>query len=312
MSHKIFISYRRDDGAAHARIIRDRLAAKFGEGRIFLDVDNLLAGQRFDQELEQVLADCDVVIAVIGPRWVELIGAHNTNERPDYVRQELASALLRGIPVIPVLVDGAPLPKAEMLPAEIQSLVMHQMHTVSHEHLARDIEGLTAAIRVIAARTAGSDLVHRWRRPLVVATAAVALIVAFAGAYWTVRAPSASSLRTSAELPRESVWDHNSSTMRLEVKGARLYMFYKQPRPGMLSVGAQPNDLLFQGESVNGQIKGVAKIYKSGCGTFPYEVLGRIENSGRRIVLDGRRPHISDSCQMTDFGNDHLIFDRQD
>jgi hypothetical protein len=51
MPAKIFISYRRDDVAGDARGIRDGLAAKFGRADVFMDVDDLVAGQRVDEAL---------------------------------------------------------------------------------------------------------------------------------------------------------------------------------------------------------------------------------------------------------------------
>ena len=72
MAGRIFINYRRDDERSTAARIRDRLAAVFGTANVFMDVDNLLAGQRFDKELEKALAETDVFLAVIGPKWTEL------------------------------------------------------------------------------------------------------------------------------------------------------------------------------------------------------------------------------------------------
>lgn len=63
---KIFINYRRDDDPSAATRVRDALAASFGESNVFLDVDNVLAGQRFDKELDNALSQCDVLIAIIG------------------------------------------------------------------------------------------------------------------------------------------------------------------------------------------------------------------------------------------------------
>ncbi len=57
---KIFISYRRDDNPAAAARVRDGLAQKFGKSNLFMDVDNLIAGLRFDEELARALTACDV------------------------------------------------------------------------------------------------------------------------------------------------------------------------------------------------------------------------------------------------------------
>ena len=68
MAGKIFINYRRDDARDMAACVRDRLAAVFGSPNVFMDVDNLMAGQRFDKELEKALAETDVSLSVIGPK----------------------------------------------------------------------------------------------------------------------------------------------------------------------------------------------------------------------------------------------------
>src|SRR5215467_3636479 len=64
MAGKIFISYRREDDPAAAARVRDALASKFGKANLFMDVDSLIAGQRFDDELRKALAVCDVLIAI--------------------------------------------------------------------------------------------------------------------------------------------------------------------------------------------------------------------------------------------------------
>ena len=65
----------------------------------------------------------------------------------DYVREEIAGALKRGITVIPVLVERTPLPDDDALPEDIRELVLHQKHDVAHEHFGRDVAGLVEAIR---------------------------------------------------------------------------------------------------------------------------------------------------------------------
>lgn len=153
MGRRIFISYRRDDAAGDARGIRDRLVRKFGKSAIFMDVDNLLAGQRFDRELETALSQCDVLIAVIGPRWMDLLSERIRGDERDYVRDEIAAALKRNVFVIPVLVgqEGRmpPLPRRNDLPEDIRDLVLHQKHNVAHESFGRDTDDLIAAINAV-------------------------------------------------------------------------------------------------------------------------------------------------------------------
>ena len=153
MAGKIFINYRRDDVPGDARGIREALVAEFGKTTVFMDVDNLLAGQRFDKELEKALAQCDSLIAVMGPRWMELLSARAQSGERDYVREEIAAALKRGITVIPVRVgrEGtmSPLPRADQLPQDIRELVLHQKQDVAHERFGRDMVELTTALRLI-------------------------------------------------------------------------------------------------------------------------------------------------------------------
>jgi hypothetical protein len=77
---------RRDDDAAAAARVSDGLASRFGKANLFIDVDSLYAGQRFDEELATALAACDVLIAVIGQRWMDLLKAKITSGERDYVR----------------------------------------------------------------------------------------------------------------------------------------------------------------------------------------------------------------------------------
>ena len=150
MGGRIFISYRRDDAPADARSIRDRLARKFGESNVFMDVDNLFAGQRFDEELDKALGQCQVVVAIIGRRWMELLTEHRRVGGRDYVREEIGGGLKRQITVIPVLVGREGqlplLPRAEELPAELRDLVQFQKHGVAHETFGRDAGDLIAAV----------------------------------------------------------------------------------------------------------------------------------------------------------------------
>jgi hypothetical protein len=153
MAGKIFISYRRDDDPSAAARVSDGLASRFGKANLFIDVDSLLAGQRFDEELAKALAACDVLIAIIGQRWMDLLKAKITSGERDYVREEIAAALPRRIVVIPARVGREGqlprLPRAEDLPADIRDLALYQKQDVTHERFGRDIGELIEAITVV-------------------------------------------------------------------------------------------------------------------------------------------------------------------
>jgi TIR domain len=70
MSGQIFISYRREDASYPAGRLYDRLSAHFPQNQIFIDVDTIEPGIDFVKALEESVGACDVLIAVIGKRWL--------------------------------------------------------------------------------------------------------------------------------------------------------------------------------------------------------------------------------------------------
>jgi TIR domain-containing protein len=66
---KIFLSHRRQDSAAVAGRIYDRLRAHFGDDAVFMDIDSIPFGEDFREHIDAVVGKCDVVLAVFGPRW---------------------------------------------------------------------------------------------------------------------------------------------------------------------------------------------------------------------------------------------------
>lgn len=157
MTAKIFINYRRDDVPGDARGVRDGLAAKFGKSSIFMDVDNLLIGQRFDVKLAEALDSCDILVAVLGPHWMELLKAREARGDRDYVREEIAAALKRRIVVVPVRIgrEGAmpAMPRSDELPEDIREFTLYQKHDVAHERFGRDIAELIDGIIAIRKET---------------------------------------------------------------------------------------------------------------------------------------------------------------
>jgi hypothetical protein len=186
---KIFVSYRRDDAAGDARSIYERLGRSFGEKKVFMDVDQLLAGQRFDRELDKALAECDVLIAVIGPRWMDLLSEQAKHGKRDYVRDEIAAALQRDIIVIPVMMgreaNMPPLPLAEDLPENIRDLVLYQKHNIAHESFGRDATHLIAALKSLLRERRGP---RHWRAIAVSGLSGLVLTGVLLG-YWTGIAP---------------------------------------------------------------------------------------------------------------------------
>jgi hypothetical protein len=120
----VFISYRREDAAGHAGHIRDRLVGLFGADSVFMDVQDIHPGADFRQTIEQTIAACDVLIAVIGPRWLPSLQARAAGE--DMVSEEILVALTKNVTIVPVLVGGAGMPPDRELPETLRPLTRYQ------------------------------------------------------------------------------------------------------------------------------------------------------------------------------------------
>jgi formylglycine-generating enzyme required for sulfatase activity len=157
MSGQIFISYRRDDAAGFAGRLYDRLHQRFPQNKIFIDVDSIDPGIDFVESIEANVGACGVLIAVIGKRW--LISANEEGRRrldnpEDFVRLEIATALKRGIRVIPVLVEGALMPQPGELPEDLKLLTRRNAIEVSHTRFSADSDRLIAALERVFEKTA--------------------------------------------------------------------------------------------------------------------------------------------------------------
>ena len=147
MAGNIFINYRREDSSGTAGRLHDRLDGAFGRDKLFIDVDNIPVGMDFEAHLKSQVEACDVMLAIIGPRWLDSkdeLGQRRLDNPEDFVAIELAAALDRKIPVIPVLVDGARMPKASDLPDSLNPLARRQAVEMRHAHFGKDAEALLA------------------------------------------------------------------------------------------------------------------------------------------------------------------------
>jgi hypothetical protein len=151
---KIVISYRRADSGVIAGRIRDRLAQHFGDNCIFMDIDNIPYGVDFRKNIADAMAKNDLLLAVIGPDWLGTAptGPGRIHDQDDPVRIEVETALQRGIPIVPALVGGASMPKAEELPDTLKSLSFHNAADVDsgrdfHAHMDRLIRSMDAVLK---------------------------------------------------------------------------------------------------------------------------------------------------------------------
>ena len=138
----IFVSYRRGDSEGQARALAQTLAHHVGKTSVFMDVDGIQPGRDFRQVLNERLASCDMMLVIIGKGWpsaTDSAGKRRLDDPRDFVRQEVAAALKRNIPVTPVLVQGASMPSADELPEDLQDLTYRNSFELSHNRWESDV-----------------------------------------------------------------------------------------------------------------------------------------------------------------------------
>jgi hypothetical protein len=164
----VFISYRRSDSAAIAGRIRDRLADYYGADAIFIDIDSIPVGIDFRQQIQEAITKNDLVLAVIGPKWIgsKKAGATRISDYEDPIRLEIETALNHGIPLIPVVVGGATMPKDSALPDSLQKLCFLNAAEVDdgrdfHQHVDRLIRAMDRLLTESKLASLGQKSVSR-------------------------------------------------------------------------------------------------------------------------------------------------------
>ena len=145
----IFVSYRRRESRDFAGRLYDRLADRFGEGQVFMDVDTIEPGVDFAEEISRAVAACQVLLAIIGPGWLTVTdkrGRRRLDDPEDLVRLEIGAALAREVRVIPVLVGDAVMPGRDELPESLASLARRNALAIRHESFRTDVGRLVTAI----------------------------------------------------------------------------------------------------------------------------------------------------------------------
>jgi TIR domain len=115
-----------------------------------MDVAAIKPGRDFRKAIDESVATCSVLLAVIGQEWLESKDESERRrlENPnDFVRIELSSALRRDIPVVPVLVRGAKMPQADQLPDDLKELAYRNALELTHARWKSDVEVLIRALR---------------------------------------------------------------------------------------------------------------------------------------------------------------------
>jgi hypothetical protein len=186
---QIFISYRREETAGHAGRLEEALEAHFGAEQIFRDVEDLTPGLPFPDALDRRLDQASVVLVLIGSRWLVLDhdGVRRLDREDDYVRLEVSRALQGGKPVVPVLIDDAPMPLAEQLPEPLTELSQRQSVRLTDAGWRDDVNRLAKTLETWVrprARMHGVD-----RRGVLTVAMVLAALLAFGMYRWLATPP---------------------------------------------------------------------------------------------------------------------------
>ncbi len=151
----LFVSYRRDDTKYSVGRVVDHLLDAFGEGTVFHDVGSIPAGLPFREVLGTKLANCEAGIVAIGPSWASAEDRNGVRiyGEDDTVRFEVQTLLSRSIPVIPLLLQDAELPRRDEVPDEIRPLLgCHSIRINWDPHFRDDVQELVEQIKDLLGR----------------------------------------------------------------------------------------------------------------------------------------------------------------
>jgi TIR domain-containing protein len=183
----VFISYRRGDSEGQARALFIELSNVVGRQSVFMDVDSIALGRDFREALQERLASCDLMLALIGPGWLHAkddAGSRRLDNPADFVRQEIATALKRNIPVTPVLLQGAQVPNQADLPEDLRDLAYRNAFELSHNRWESDVREMLSRLELRRDRDTTVPT-RRWRWPVVGGALTVLVVVAaLAGTRW--------------------------------------------------------------------------------------------------------------------------------
>jgi hypothetical protein len=170
---QIFISYRRADSKTVTGRVYDRLISALGRRNVFKDVNDIPVGADFPALLRQITSTCKVMLVIMGRSWATMTDEHGQprlNDPQDFVRLEVESGLTtEGVTVVPVLVEGASMPRANQLPPSLQPLLSRNAIVVRDDpDFHDDMDTLIEGLRPLLARD---------RRPFYIAGAVAGVLV---------------------------------------------------------------------------------------------------------------------------------------
>lgn len=162
-SFKAFICYRRGDAFIgrttagepdYSFVKRIQAAlAKLGFTEIYLDIDPIFGSRalhHFENRAFDAIKTCDLFVAVIGSKWQDLFRQRAAENTRDAALREIQTAAKYEKPALPILVDGAIMPKREILPKDTRDFIyQHAISLASTDTIETIAEALEEATGVV-------------------------------------------------------------------------------------------------------------------------------------------------------------------
>lgn len=149
---KIFINYRTGDEPNVAVLLKRELSTVFDANEVFLATRMIPAGDDFERVLLRQVRGAAVLLAVVGRRWLDAPGTDGgraLDDPGDWVRREIAEALVNGVHVVPVLVGETARLTNALLPADIARLATCQFLRFRHEDFEADLDTVVAELTAL-------------------------------------------------------------------------------------------------------------------------------------------------------------------
>ena len=282
-----------------------------------MDIDNIEPGVEFDQVIEKYLNSCEVMLVVIGPRWLGYREDRTAriNDQSDWVRLEVSSALKRKIRVIPVLVDGASLPKEEELPEDLKTLLKRQSYELSNKRWQYDVDRLIDfLIRVAGIIPGRSRESHEQHLPsskklwiysaaaFVIVVIATLLIVNLTKSKNDNSAPTSKLDTTQTSVTSSTTNISESATETVSHDKNNISGTWEEDDPGVKS-----NFILQQtGEHIKVKVQSMGQVLSEGEGTIngknvelKFELLGSATVLKGNLSDDGNKISGTYTMQLT-------------
>jgi hypothetical protein len=154
---RIFLCYRSREEAYAAALLDQKLSGVFGPPDVFRAGRCIPPGASYPDVLRSALDACQRLLVLIGPQWAAsfrpdeepaIDAFASSPESVDWVRYEIADALRRNVPILPVLLADAQRPRTTDLPVDVRHLAMRQYVRFRHRNIDADFAQLLHALRL--------------------------------------------------------------------------------------------------------------------------------------------------------------------